>query len=188
MKRNGDSMKKALVIIDVQNDYFEDGKMPLHLPEKALAKINKLEESFTAKKLPIIYIQHIKEQGTADFFARGTKGVLLHENLKTNHSCIIIEKQFPNSFIETNLKETLDSLDVQQVIITGMMTHMCIDSTTRASKELGYEPIVISDATATKALTFEDHEIRAEDVQRSFLSALESFSTVMKTSAYLNTI
>jgi len=67
-----------------------------------------------------------------------------------------------------------------------MMTHMCIDSTTRASKELGYQPILISDATATKALTFEAHEIPAEAVQRAFLSALETFSTVMKTDDYLN--
>ena len=67
-----------------------------------------------------------------------------------------------------------------------MMTHMCIDSTTRASKELGYQPILISDATATKALTFEAHKIPAEAVQRAFLSALETFSTVMKTDDYLN--
>jgi nicotinamidase-related amidase len=185
-KRNGDSMKKALVMIDVQNDYFKEGRMALHSPEQALANINKLEASFIEKQLPIIYIQHINDQEAADFFERGTKGVLLHEQLKTTHSSIIIEKHFPNSFIETNLKETLDSLGVQQVIITGMMTHMCIDSTTRASKELGYQPILISDATATKALTFEAHEIPAEAVQRAFLSALETFSTVMKTDDYLN--
>lgn len=49
-----------------------------------------------------------------------------------------------------------------------MMTHMCIDSTTRASKEYGYDPILISDATATKSLTFKNHEINAENVQLSF--------------------
>ncbi len=84
-KRNGDSMKKALVIIDVQNDYFKEGRMALHSPEQALANINKLEASFIEKQLPIIYIQHINDQEAADFFERGTKGVRLHEQLKTTH-------------------------------------------------------------------------------------------------------
>ncbi|MFW3589445.1 cysteine hydrolase family protein [Vagococcus fluvialis] len=178
-------MKKALLIIDVQNDYFKHGKMELHLPEEALMKINKLEDYFIEKKQPIIYVQHIKEQGSTDFFERGTKGVLLHEKLKINSSSIIIEKQFPNSFFKTNLKEVLETLDIQQVIITGMMTHMCIDSTTRASKEYGYDPILISDATATKSLTFKNHEINAENVQLSFLSALTNFSNVVTTNKYL---
>ncbi|MDT2961103.1 cysteine hydrolase family protein, partial [Enterococcus casseliflavus] len=60
-------MKKALVIIDVQNDYFKEGRMALHSPEQALANINKLEASFIEKQLPIIYIQHINDQEAADF-------------------------------------------------------------------------------------------------------------------------
>ena len=111
--------------------------------------------------------------------------MLLHEKLKINSSSIIIEKQFPNSFFKTNLKEVLETLDIQQVIITGMMTRMCIDSTTRASKEYGYDPILISDATATKSLTFKNHEINAENVQLSFLSALTNFSNVVTTNKYL---
>lgn len=179
-------MKKALLIIDVQNDYFKYGKMELHLPEKALIKINKLEDYFIKEKLPIIYIQHIKEQTNADFFERGTKGVLLHEKLKIDNSSIIVEKQFPNSFLKTNLKEILESLGIQQVIITGMMTHMCIDSTTRACKEYGYETILISDATATKSLIFKNHMVNAEKVQYSFLSALTNFAQVVTTNEYLN--
>ncbi|MGO2963062.1 MAG: cysteine hydrolase family protein [Carnobacterium maltaromaticum] len=178
-------MKQALLVIDVQNDYFKHGKMELHLPEVALHRINKLEDFFILNNLPIIYIQHIKDQLNADFFERGTKGSLLHEGLKINSSSIIIEKQYPNSFFKTDLKELLDSLNIEQVVITGMMTHMCIDSTTRASRELGYNPILISDATSTRNLDFQGREVIAEDVQFSFLSALENFSQVVTTDHYL---
>lgn len=179
-------MKKALLIIDVQNDYFRNGKMELHMPEKALNNINKLETAFIDSELPIIYIQHIKDQEDADFFKRGTQGSFLHEKLKIDSSSIIIEKQFPNSYVATNLQEVLESLKIKQVVITGMMTHMCIDSTTRASKELGYHPILISDATATKSLYFDNHEISAADVQHSFLSALTNFSTVISTDEFIS--
>lgn len=178
-------MKQALLVIDVQNDYFYQGKMELELPQEALYQINKVEEFFIANNLPIVYIQHIKDQENADFFKRGTRGSLLHEELRVDSSSIIMEKQYPNSFFKTNLIEILKSLKIEQVVITGMMTHMCIDSTTRASKELGYNPIVLSDATATKKLTFQNFEVTAEKVQLSFLSALENFSQVITTEHYL---
>lgn len=179
-------MKQALLIIDVQNDYFQHGKMELHRPKKALQQINKLEKFFTRQELPTIYIQHVKHQLNADFFVRGTTGALLHEELQVNSLSIVIEKQYPNSFFETDLQDILDSLNIEQVVITGMMTHMCIDSTTRASKELGYNPILISDATATKALKFQEFEVSADNVQNSFLSALKNFSKVLTTDQYLN--
>lgn len=178
-------MKQALLVIDVQNDYFEHGKMELYLPEKALQQINKVEDKFISKGLPIIYIQHIKNQPNADFFERGTRGSFLHEKLKVAPSSIVIEKQYPNSFLKTTLKETLESLEIEQIVITGMMTHMCVDSTTRASKELGYNPILLSDATATKNLHSNHLEVSAEQVQASFLAALENFSEVITTDDFL---
>lgn len=91
-------MKQALLIIDVQNDYFQHGKMELHRPKKALQQINKLEKFFTRQELPIIYIQHIKDQLNADFFGRGTTGALLHEELQVNSSSIVIEKNILTLF------------------------------------------------------------------------------------------
>jgi len=75
---------------------------------------------------------------------------------------------------------------VEQLVIIGMMTHMCVDSTTRASKELGYEPIVIADATATKSLAFNGREISAIDVQGAFLSALKNFAQVITAAEFLS--
>ncbi|KRN07028.1 isochorismatase [Liquorilactobacillus sucicola DSM 21376 = JCM 15457] len=178
-------MKQALLIIDVQNDYFENGRMELVSPQQALTQINKLEVSFKTRDLPIIYIQHIKNDPKANFFGRGTKGALLHSNLKVDKAAIVIEKHYPNSFFKTDLKELLESLEIEQVVITGMMTHMCVDSTTRASSELGYDPIVISDATATRNLAYRGDNVSAENVQKAFLAALQVFAQVITAKEYL---
>lgn len=178
-------MKQALLVIDVQNDYFPGGKMALHQPEQALAQVNQLENYFISKNLPVIYIQHIKHAENADFFGAGTIGAELHPELKTDAQSIIIEKHFPNSFLETTLAATLRELSVEQLVICGMMTHMCVDSTTRAAREMGYQPILIADATATKDLTFGGKTAAATDVQTSFLAALQNFAEVKTTAEFL---
>lgn len=171
-------MKQALLVIDVQNDYFPGGKMALSQPEVALAAVKRLEAVFQAKHLPIIYIQHIKRQTDADFFEVGTVGAQLHPDLHVTDESIIIEKHFPNSFQETRLLTVLQELAIDQLVICGMMTHMCIDSTTRASFEWGYQPILIGDATATKALMINDELVSAPHVQTAFLAALTNFASV----------
>ncbi|MBC9229078.1 cysteine hydrolase [bacterium SPL81] len=178
-------MKQALLIIDVQNDYFKNGKMELVNPDNALAKINQLEDHFFYNNLPIIYIQHINPSA-ASFFQENTVGVALHPQLQVKDSSIIVEKHFPNSFLETKLQEILKQHQVEQLVITGMMTHVCIDSGTRAAKELGYQPIIIADATATRDLEHDGKIVKAADVQTAFLSALGFFSTVQNTADYLN--
>ncbi|PCF48802.1 cysteine hydrolase family protein [Staphylococcus delphini] len=177
--------KYGLLIIDVQNDYFSGGKMALHQPDKALTKIQHLKQDFSAKHLPIIYIQHINTKPNPTFFEADTEGVALHSELALQPESIIIEKHFPNSFLQTELQATLDQLDVDRLVITGMMTHMCVDSTTRAAAELGYHPVLIHDATATRTLTFNGNDVEASDVQNAFISSLTNFSTVMSTDKWL---
>ncbi|MBD7938638.1 cysteine hydrolase [Cytobacillus sp. Sa5YUA1] len=178
-------MKQALLVIDVQNDYFQGGKMELYSPLAALKQINKLEDYFMEKKEPIIYMQHVMHQEGAPFFEVGTEGAQLHEGLNLTESSTVIEKVYPNSFRETNLAEILEKLAIEQLVITGMMTHMCVDSTARAANELGYDPIVLSDTTATLALTHENHTVPAQYVQNAFLAALSSFATVITVEEYL---
>jgi nicotinamidase-related amidase len=181
-------MKQALLIIDVQNDYFSGGKNELHEPEKALLKVNQLEEKFLSEQKTIIYIQHIKHQINADFFEAGTIGSELHPKLKVQKNSLIIEKHFPNSFLDTDLEKILGNLEIDQLVICGMMTQMCVDSTTRAARELDFHPILIADATATKDLIFEDEKVLAENVQLSFLSALQNFAQVISTNQFLKGI
>lgn len=177
-------MKQALLIIDVQNDYFKNGKMELVNPDLALAKTNQLEDHFIKNNLPIIYIQHINP-ASASFFQENTIGVELHPQLKVTETSLIIEKHFPNSFLETNLQTLLEQHQVEQLVITGMMTPVCIDSGTRAAKELGYQPIVIADATATRDLEYAGKIVKAADVQAAFLAALSFFATVQNTADFL---
>ena len=94
----------------------------------------------------------------------------------------------PENLIElfqTDLKQQLDQLKVGKLMITGMMTHMCIDSGTRAAKELGYQPILIADATATRDLNHNGKTVKAEDVQTAFLAALGMFASVQNTAEFL---
>lgn len=177
-------MKQALLIIDVQNDYFKNGKMELVNPELALQNTNQLEDHFIRNNLPIIYIQHISP-ASASFFQENTVGVELHPQLKITDDSLIVEKHFPNSFLETKLQAILEQHQVEQLVIAGMMTHMCVDAGTRAAQELGYQPIVIADATATRDLEHEGKIVKAADVQTAFLSALGFFATVQNTADFL---
>jgi len=177
-------MKQALLVIDVQNDYFKNGKMELVGPDQALEKIKQLEQYFSEKNLPIIYVQHINPP-QASFFQENTDGVLLHPELNIHDAALIVIKHYPNSFLETNLDELLKAHQIEQLVITGMMTHICIDSGTRAAKELGYQPILIGDATATRDLSYDGKTVKAEDVQTAFLAALTMFAPVQSTSDFL---
>lgn len=177
-------MKQALLIIDVQNDYFKNGKMELVGPDQALEKIKQLEQYFNQKNLPIVYVQHINPP-QASFFQENTDGVLLHPELSAHNESLIVTKHYPNSFLETNLDELLKTHQIEQLVITGMMTHMCIDSGTRAAKELGYQPILIADATATRDLSYDGKTVKAENVQTAFLTALSTFATVQNAADFL---
>lgn len=177
--------KTALLVIDVQNDYFPQGKMELFRAEQALIHVNRLEDTFIKNNQPIIYIQHIANQANAPFFEAGTEGVALHSGLRIQADSIVIEKHYPNSFFQTTLKAELEQLGVDKLVISGMMTHMCVDATSRAAAELGYQPTIIAEATATRQLSYADRTVQAEDVQTACLSAFQMFSQVMSIDDYL---
>ncbi|MGX2946540.1 cysteine hydrolase family protein [Enterococcus alishanensis] len=178
-------MKQALLVIDVQKDYFPGGKLPLYQPYKALTKINQMEDYFIAQHLPIIYIQHIKLGKKADFFAANTDGVLFHPQLKINSTSLKIIKHFPDSFRQTNLRCLLKEFEIEQLVICGMMTHMCINATTKASTKRNFSPIVLSDATTTKDLFIEDKLVKAEDVHESYLTNLSKIATVQTVEEFI---
>ncbi len=177
--------RTALLVIDVQNDYFPQGKMELFQAEQALTEINRLEDEFIKNNQPIIYIQHIFAGENAPFFQAGTQGVALHAGLKLEKDSIIIEKHFPNSFFQTTLKHALDQLDVDRVVICGMMTHMCVDATSRAAAEYGYAPVVIAEATATRDLSYDNRTVKAVDVQTACLSTFQMFAQVLSIKEYI---
>lgn len=172
-------MKKALLIIDVQNDYFENGKCRLHQPEAALKAIQRLLKYFRDMQYQVYYIQHIAAKD-APFFVPDTEGIRICENIKPLDAEKIIKKHYPNSFFETELQEELKKSSVTELTVCGMMTHMCVDTTVRAAKDLGYQVTLISDACATKDLEWQGEKIPAEIVQNVFLASLnQKFATIM---------
>jgi nicotinamidase-related amidase len=179
-------MAKALLIIDIQNDYFKNGKMELVGSEKASKNAKLLVEKFRNENLTIIHIQHVATSPNATFFLPNTEGVKIHKNVKPKGAEKIIIKHYPNSFRETELFDFLKNKDVSELIICGMMTHMCIDTTTRAAYDLGFDCIVIGDACATKNLELNGDKVNSKNVQIAYLSALDgTFAVIQKTTEFI---
>lgn len=174
-------MNTALLIIDVQNDYFEGGTMTLSGSEQASINIRKILDQFRMKDLPVIHIQHIANRPTATFFLSDTFGAKIHSSVEPMKNEAVFIKHYPNSFRETGLKEYLEKQGITHLVICGMMTQMCVDATVRAAKDLGYNCTLIGDGCATKDLEINGKTIGAESVHLSFLAALSYFYAEVKT-------
>lgn len=173
--------KKALIVIDIQNEYFENGNLPLVNPREASLNAEKVLDYFRANNLPVIHIQHLSSNSEAmPIFVEGTPGAEIHENVKPIAGEQIFQKYYPNSFRETGLGEYLKDNKITEVVIAGMMTHMCVDATTRAAFDFGYKCTVIGDACASRDLEINGKTISADDVHHAFLAALEFFYADIK--------
>ncbi len=176
---------KALLIIDVQNDYFEGGKSELCNPIEAMQNIEKVLRIFRQRSLPVIHVQHINNREGATFFLPNTDGVLIHKNLTPLEGEYIVTKHAPNSFFETNLLDILQENKINELVICGMMSHMCIDTTTRACKDFGIKVTLLNDACATKTLSFNGVIIPAETVHNTFMASLNGmFANVIATQMF----
>ena len=174
-------LKQALLIIDVQNDYFEGGKSQLHNPNGALANIEKVLAKFRAKGFTVIHVQHVGGPNDA-FFLPETHGVQIHENLTPLGNEYHITKHMPSSFLGTNLEKVLKDNEITDIVICGMMSHMCIDTAVRACQDFGFRVVLLDDACATKDLTYNDEIIPAETVHKAFMASLNGmFANVIKT-------
>jgi nicotinamidase-related amidase len=173
-------MKTALLLIDIQNDYFPGGKMELEGSVEAAKKANELLQCFRDHSLPTVHIQHVSQKPDATFLIPGDRGTDINDITAHYEGEPLIQKHYPNSFRETNLLDLLKEWEIERVIITGMMTHMCVDATARAAADLGFKVIIAEDACATRALTYgKTTTIPAEHVHKAFLAALKSYGQVM---------
>jgi nicotinamidase-related amidase len=181
-------VRKALLVIDVKNDQFSE-EQPITYPHGSLDNIVKAMKGANQKGIPVIVIQHTSLQKDSGAFIRGSKGWQLHEAiLKQKHDCLI-EKNLPGSFTGTRLEEFLKENDIDTVVISGYMTQMCCDTTSRQAFHLGFAVEFLSDATGTLDVTNYAGRVKAEEVQRATLvTQAMQFAKVMTTGAWLKTI
>ena len=165
-------MNTALVIVDIQNDYFPGGRMPLHEIECAAENARRLLDYFRSTGQPTFHIQHTWEDPSAPFFVAGTPGAAIHDSVAPRVGEPVIVKHYPNSFRESTLHESLRRGGVEQLAICGAMSHMCIDATARAAADLGFGCLVAHDACATRDVEFEGNKVAADDVHAAYMSAL----------------
>ncbi|MBE0600927.1 MAG: cysteine hydrolase [Firmicutes bacterium] len=177
-------MNTALVLIDIQNEYFPGGRRVLHEPEACAARAAEALQWFRGKGWTVVYIQHISREADAAAFRPGTAGIAIHESIRPLPGEAVIVKCLPDGFMQTRLHETLQALSASRLVICGMMSHMCVDTTVRAAKPLGYEVLLLGDACATRDLSWKGQSIGAATVHAAFMAALSgSFATVIDTAA-----
>jgi nicotinamidase-related amidase len=170
----------ALLLIDIQNDYFPCGNMELAGAAEAARKASLVLQCFRDKRLPVIHITHEAVQPGATFFLPDSEGRKIYPLVTPIDGETLITKNFPNSFLNTRLLEILRQQQVTHLVIVGMMTHMCVDATTRAAKDHGFSCTLIHDATATRELTFAEKRVPASQVQTAFIAALSGICNAVK--------
>ena len=177
---------QLLILIDIQNDYFLGGNMELYQMEAAAEKASQVLTLFRKKNWPIVHVQHLSVKPNASFFIPQSHGAEIHTSVFPQKNEQIVQKNFPNSFRQTNLEELIKSHNINHLVICGAMSHMCIDTTTRAACDLGYQITLIHDACATRNLIFNEEVVEAAKVQAAYMAALNgSFAHVIGASEFL---
>lgn len=163
---------KALIIIDIQNDYFPGGQFPLEHSMQAGVNAGQVLDHFRKAGHPVIHIQHHSVREGSFFFIPGTEGAEIHECVRPIAGEKIILKNYPNSFRETVLQDELEKMGITELVITGMMSNMCVDATTRAAFDLGYKCTVVEDACCGASLKFNGTQIESTEVHAAFMASL----------------
>ena len=175
--------RPVLLIIDIQNFYFEGGRIPLTGPIEASLEAKAILGAFRAKKLPVVHIQHMPK-GIEKFEAGKTDAqYAIHPNVAPAAGETIIVKHYANSFRETDLADILKKLGAKTLVITGMQTHMCVEAATRHGADLGYDIVLVDDACATRDLKHGETVVPAKSVHAAVLAAMNGTYAKVVTTA-----
>lgn len=181
-------MKRALVVIDVQKEYF-DGALPITNREESLEKICSLMDAAKKAGVPRIVVQHTMPTKDLPIFQKDSSAWALHPEVERRGSELLIEKNLPGSFTNTGLEEWLHKEGVDTLVVSGYMTHMCCDTTARQAVHRGFKVEFLSDATGTLPLDNAGGKVTAEELQRSILAAQQHLlSEVIDTKEMLRRI
>jgi Amidases related to nicotinamidase len=181
-------MKRGLLVIDVQNEYFT-GKMPVTYPEGSFDKIMQAVAAANQNDIAVILIRHEAPQENAVAFVKHSKGWEFREELMTKEYIGIIDKSLPGSFTGTGLEKLVRDMGIDTVVICGYMTQMCCDTTARQAVHLGFSVEFLSDATGTLAVANNAGKITAEELHKAILiTQAMRFSKVLNTDEWIESI
>lgn len=182
-------MKAALVVIDVQNEYFAPhGKWVIPDGKEALAQIQALLAACRQVGVPVFHVMHHGIDVNSPVFQVGSIGAEMHSDIEILAGEKVIVKHFPGSFTQTPLEAYLRHLDCDTLIVCGYMTHMCCDTTTRQASERGFTTLFASDATATRDLALHGKVIPHNVVHETTLAIMTRFATVSTTEEIISKI
>ena len=182
-------MKSALILVDIQNDYFPGGAMELVGMNQAAAQAQELLAACRKARRPIFHVQHLALGPGATFFRPNTAGVEINESVRPFAGEPVIQKHYPNAFRDTGLLAALKTAGVEELLICGAMSHMCVDATTRAAFDHGFRCTVIHDACASRDLVFEGLTIPAAHVHGAFMAALGMrYARIMSVDVFLSAL
>ncbi|WP_141530786.1 cysteine hydrolase family protein [Bacillus cereus] len=176
----------ALIIIDVQKAFqfpYWGERNNLFAEEN----MKRLLEEWRKRNLPVFHIQHVNKESVQSMFYQHAETVNFKEEVKPLPDEIIIQKSVNSAFIGTNLEEQLREKKCNTVVIVGLTTNHCVETTTRMAGNLGFTTYLVSDATATFNRTGSDGtEYSAEDIHNMTLVNLhDEFATIVTTKEVL---
>jgi len=178
--------KRALIVIDIQNDYFPGGKWTLSNIDAAADNAARVIAAARAAGELVVHVRHEFPTTDAPFFVPGSEGAKIHEKALPGQGEEVILKHYVNSFRETKLKEILDRNDIKEVVIIGAMSHMCVHGAARAANDFGYGVTVVHDACAARDLEFGGTVVPAAHVHAAFMAALGfAYAKMVSTGEFL---
>ena len=167
-------MTRALLVIDVQREYF-DGALPITHPVGHLDQILQAMDGAAKADMPTAVIRHHQADPESPVFCKDSDMWQLHPDVESRPRDVLIDKQLPGSFTGTDLQDWLKKVDADTVSIVGYMTHICCDTTARQAMHLGYKVEFLRDATGTLTIENEAGKAEAEELQRSILVSQQMF-------------
>lgn len=179
--------QRGLIVVDLQNEYLSTGKLPLSGIEAAAANAARVIADARGKGIPVFHIRHESANGDAPIFTPGSCGVEIQPAVAPVGDEPVIVKRYINSFRETDLKQRLDARGVEEVVVVGAMSHMCVDAVVRAAADMGYPVTVLHDACATLDLAFGGVMVPAAHVHAAMMAAFAfGYGTVKSADEYLS--
>ncbi|HWF50891.1 MAG TPA: cysteine hydrolase family protein [Solirubrobacteraceae bacterium] len=177
-------MARALLLIDIQRDYFPGGAYPLVGSDAAADAAAGVLARFRSDDAPVLHVQHVWDAPDAAYMRPGTPGVAHDERVAPDEGEPVVVKEEPNAFLGTDLEERLRAESIDELVVVGMQTSMCVDATVRAAVDLGFGVTVVGDGCSAPDLAYDGVDVPGEQVHAAFLAALaDGYATVVKADA-----